>query len=197
MQALKGRLAGHDEEPPTQGKRRGRRGGVKEREKRARREAEAPGLAAPAHKPERPTTVETKPTPPAGAARRPDRPFDRDRPRAPIGAHAHEFKLLDGRPITIDRRAISFACAHKEHPDTATVIGMHVFAAKPVPLQIPYPEMLKWWLGTDEPRSARGGKATGHGAPSLNPDGSPCPLEKPDRRVTVTPATGHSDPLES
>jgi hypothetical protein len=83
----------------------------------------------------------------------PAKPTDR-RPAKPAD-HVREFRLLDGRPIAVDRRSISFLVAHKENPDTATVIGMRVWGAKPVPVQMPYGELRKWWLGTGNQQGGR------------------------------------------
>ncbi|HEY1244175.1 MAG TPA: hypothetical protein VGF29_05020 [Hyphomicrobiaceae bacterium] len=90
------------------------------------------------------TTMEAKSNaPPARIERR----LDRGRPKAPHTDHVRDFKLLDGRPITIDRRTISFVVANKDQPEVATVIGMRVWRAAPVPVQSPYEDVRKWWLG--------------------------------------------------
>jgi hypothetical protein len=82
--------------------------------------------------------------PMADPPRRPER-RDREKPHRPHVDHVRQFTLVGGRPIAIDRRAVSFIVASKDNPDSATVIGMRVFAAKPVPVQTPYDEMLAWW----------------------------------------------------
>lgn len=59
------------------------------------------------------------------------------------------FKLLDGRDIAIDRRAVGMVVAHQEYPETACVVGLRLAAAKPVPLQATYSDVLAWWIGAD------------------------------------------------
>ena len=55
-----------------------------------------------------------------------------------------EFKMPDGRPVTINRFAVSFCCPAKDEPETKTVVGVKG-AASAMPLAIPYDEFKAWW----------------------------------------------------
>jgi len=48
-----------------------------------------------------------------------------------------EFKMPDGRPVTINRFAVSFCCPAKDEPGTKTVVGVKG-AASAMPLMIPW-----------------------------------------------------------
>ena len=75
----------------------------------------------------------------------------------PITEFVREFRFADGgRLITLDKRAIAFACPLKEDPDHKTLVGWRS-AAGPVPLDIPYGEFMDWWLR--ERKSPDGGRA--------------------------------------
>ena len=71
-------------------------------------------------------------------------------PDAPTGEararrmETREFKMPDGRPVTIDRFAVSFCCPAKDEPETKTVVGVKG-AASAMPLAIPYEEFKSWW----------------------------------------------------
>jgi hypothetical protein len=85
----------------------------------------------------------------SSSARRVDRRDD-SRPRIPFRDQVRSLTMLDGsREITIDRRCIGFLCPVKDAPDTATVVGLRLAGAKPVPVRTPYAELKKWWLGLD------------------------------------------------
>src|ERR1700751_4187083 len=74
-------------------------------------------------------TVETA-TPVSASQKRPHAPFD-------PGEHVREFAFPDGRPISIHRHGVRFACPLKHDPENLTLVGLKD-GEKPVPLRIPY-----------------------------------------------------------
>jgi hypothetical protein len=73
-----------------------------------------------------------------------------DRPKFPYREQVRGFRMHDDdRELILDRRQIAFAIPLKEAPDTSTVIGLK--GARPIVVTTPYTEIVKWWLGKDEP----------------------------------------------
>lgn len=69
------------------------------------------------------------------------------RPHAPFdpGRHVREFQFLDGRPISIHRAGVRFACPLKTDLEGATLVGLKE-GASPCPLKIPYADFKAWWF---------------------------------------------------
>jgi len=74
---------------------------------------------------------------------KPDAPT-RETPARRMHLDTREFKMPDGRPVTINRFAVSFCCPAKDEPGTKTVVGVKG-AASAMPLMIPYNEFKAWW----------------------------------------------------
>ena len=72
----------------------------------------------------------------------------------PISFFVREFKMPDGRPIIIDKRALAFAVPEKEHPTEWTVIGFRT-KANACPITTPIDEVRRWWLGEHGPKPER------------------------------------------
>ncbi len=68
----------------------------------------------------------------------------REAPARRMHLDTREFKMPDGRPVTINRFAVSFCCPAKDEPETKTVVGVKG-AASAMPLAIPYGEFKAWW----------------------------------------------------
>jgi hypothetical protein len=71
-------------------------------------------------------------------------PEPSEAPARRIHLDTREFKMPDGRPVTINRFAVSFCCPAKDEPETKTVVGVKG-AASAMPLVIPYDEFKAWW----------------------------------------------------
>jgi hypothetical protein len=68
--------------------------------------------------------------------------------KAPNGAAeakaVREFKFPDGRPISIHRGAVHFACPANDSPENLTLVGIGN-AEVPCRLRIFYASFVKWW----------------------------------------------------
>jgi len=98
-----------------------------------------PDEPAPPDRPALPRRANGNSSPPGTEAKKsPDGPFD-------LGWNVREFHLLDGRPISIHRRSVRFACPLKTNPEGATLVGLKE-GVSACPLKIRYTEFKAWWL---------------------------------------------------
>jgi hypothetical protein len=77
-------------------------------------------------------------TPVSPPQKRPHAPFD-------PGKHVREFAFPDGRPISIHRHGVRFACPLKDDPENLTLVGLKD-GEKPVPLRVSYADFKAWWV---------------------------------------------------
>jgi hypothetical protein len=84
------------------------------------------------------------------------RPVERryDRPKVPHTIHLREFKLPDGRPLLVDRRALAFIVPAADKPDKNTIMAFRT-QAKACPVACPYETVKAWWFGTVPAGSAK------------------------------------------
>ena len=93
-------------------------------------------------------------TAPATDAGKPiERRYDA-KPKTPHTIHLKEFRMPDGRPLLVDRRALAFIVPAADKPEANTIMAFRT-NAKACPVVCPYETVKAWWFG---PAPAGNGK---------------------------------------